>query len=98
MKCEGQTARTPVERDTLAPIFDSRLVFFVKKPRKPIIVEVWNKNVVKDRFMGQAVVEIRPDGKPRQSTMRLHAKGRPEEFTQGQLSLTVLCTDDMNSI
>lgn len=38
--CEGKKVRSSVEKDTLRPEFKCSAVFYRKKPRKPITVEV----------------------------------------------------------
>lgn len=38
--CEGKSVRSTVKKDTLKPEFKFSAVFYRKKPRKPITVEV----------------------------------------------------------
>lgn len=38
--CEGKSVKSAVKKDTLKPEFKTSAVFYRKKPRKPIIVEV----------------------------------------------------------
>jgi hypothetical protein len=44
VSCEGSSVRSTVKADTLKPVFDTRAIFYRKKPTKPITVEV--------RYMG----------------------------------------------
>lgn len=40
ISCEGRSVRSPIKKDTLQPEFAISGVFYRKKPRKPITVEV----------------------------------------------------------
>lgn len=44
VSCEGSSVRSTVKADTVKPVFDTRAIFYRKKPTKPITVEV--------RYMG----------------------------------------------
>lgn len=40
ISCEGSIVQSTVKKDTLNPLFDTRAIFYRKKPRKPITVQV----------------------------------------------------------
>lgn len=43
ISCEGQSVSSTIKKDTLQPEFKTSGIFYRKKPRKPITVEVrWN--------------------------------------------------------
>ena len=96
--CEGKTARTPVQKNTLTPVFNAKLIFYIRRPEEPIKVEVWNHNIIKDRVMGQVLVTVTPDQQAQQKTLRLHERGAADNFTQGELSLTAVGTTNLTSI
>ncbi|XP_035522893.1 calpain-5-like [Morone saxatilis] len=56
ISCEGRSVKSPIKKDTLQPEFAISGIFYRKNPRKPITVQVWNSNAVKDEFMGQVVL------------------------------------------
>ncbi|KAF7666318.1 hypothetical protein LDENG_00110040 [Lucifuga dentata] len=56
ISCEGRSVTSTIWKDTLQPEFETSAIFYRKKFRKPISVEVWNSNAVKDQFMGQVVL------------------------------------------
>lgn len=45
VSCEGRSVRSTVKADTLDPVFETRAIFYRKKPRKPITVEVRYRGV-----------------------------------------------------
>lgn len=47
IQCEGQSVRSTIKKDTLQPEFKTSGVFYRKKPRKPITVEVKGKFVLR---------------------------------------------------
>lgn len=45
--CEGRSVQSTVKKDTLQPEFATSGIFYRKKPRKPITVEVkWHLSVI----------------------------------------------------
>ncbi|XP_013401269.1 calpain-5 isoform X3 [Lingula anatina] len=56
ISCEGEKVTTPVQKDTLNPGWDTAAIFYRKKPlTKPVKVQIWNSNNIRDEFMGQAI-------------------------------------------
>ncbi|XP_068600210.1 calpain-5-like [Brachionichthys hirsutus] len=74
--CEGRSVNSTIKKDTLAPEFATSGVFYRKKPRKPITVEVWNSNAVKDEFMGQVVLSGSASDTPDPQRLQLRKQGR----------------------
>lgn len=40
IKCEGETVRTPVEKGTPNPKWNTTAIFYRAKPEQPIVIEV----------------------------------------------------------
>ncbi|XP_065178959.1 calpain-5-like [Sycon ciliatum] len=98
VKVEGQTCNTPVVKDTLTARFDSSFVFFTKRPdQRPVKVEVWDKNVLKDKHLGEIELTLPKAGEGRQYTEKLRAKGDATKETQGTLSVTLEWFTDTTS-
>lgn len=97
IKCEGETVRSPTRQNNLNPEWDFSVIFYRKNTSKPIVIEVWNKNVVKDTFMGQAVLLAQStSGQPEQMSPGLKGRGRDSgEPKPGTLSIVVTSTEDM---
>ncbi|KAF2974937.1 hypothetical protein EK904_007030, partial [Melospiza melodia maxima] len=74
IKCEGQKVRSPVQKNTVSPEFDVKGLFYRKKPGQPIIVQIWNHNLISDEFLGQVV--LTGDPSDRQSVHTLHLQDR----------------------
>ena len=45
VKCEGETVRSPVLKDTVSPTFNFSVLFYRKFPQKPIKVQVGVKYI-----------------------------------------------------
>ncbi|XP_064015484.1 calpain-6 isoform X3 [Pogoniulus pusillus] len=78
IKCENQTMRSPVQRDTTSAVFNTQVVFYRKNTDSPIIIQVWNSNVLCDQFLGQAVLAASPSDPREQQTLQLRGRGSRE--------------------
>ncbi|XP_038050798.1 calpain-5-like [Patiria miniata] len=98
LKWDNQTTRSPVIKNTLNPEFNFSALIYRKKPQNPIIVEIWNSNVVKDQFMGAAVFMAPVENAPKQYTSPLHGRGRnTDETRSGSVSVVVHTTNDLEA-
>lgn len=64
VKCEGEKRRSEPVKNSLDPTWNFSVVFYRKKPDKPIKVQIWNSNLIVDKFMGQTVVDAKEAGDP----------------------------------
>ncbi|XP_029557099.1 calpain-5 [Salmo trutta] len=95
VSCEGRSVRSTVKADTLDPVFETRAIFYRKKPRKPITVEVWNSNAVKDQFLGQVVLtgSLKDSTKPQRLQLRKRGRAMADEMP-GSITLRIVtCTE-----
>ncbi|XP_034034423.1 calpain-5-like [Thalassophryne amazonica] len=76
ISCEGKSVRSTIKLDTLQPEFATSAIFYRKKRRKPITVQVWNSNTVKDEFMGQVVLSGLVDDTANPQRLKLRKNGR----------------------
>ncbi|XP_067084686.1 calpain-5-like [Osmerus mordax] len=92
--CEGERVRSPVHKDTRSPNFDIKGLFYRKKPKEGIHIEIYNKNVIVDTFLGQVTVFSDPNDRQEQHTLHLRDKGnRQDNDLPGTLSVRlVTCT------
>uniref|UniRef100_A0A8C7PXN0 Calpain 6 n=1 Tax=Oncorhynchus mykiss TaxID=8022 RepID=A0A8C7PXN0_ONCMY len=91
----GRSVRSTVKADTLDPVFETRAIFYRKKPRKPITVEVWNSNAVKDQFLGQVVLtgSLKDSTKPQRLQLRKRGRAMADEMP-GSITLRIVtCTE-----
>ena len=101
VKCEGRTAKSRVDRDTLNPVWNFSVVFHRRDTSKPIKVQVWNHNVVVDSFLGQCFLIAAPDGseEPRLETMTLVGrKTKRTEVVPGEIKVYVETHEDLMRI
>ncbi|XP_071798927.1 calpain-5-like [Asterias amurensis] len=98
LKWDNKTTRSPTIDNTLNPEFNYSALLYRKKPQNPIIVEIWNANVVKDQFMGSAVFMAPVDNQPKQYTSPLHGRGRDaDESRSGSVTVVVHTTNDLEA-
>ncbi|KAJ8412436.1 hypothetical protein AAFF_G00127720 [Aldrovandia affinis] len=97
--CEGSTVRSTVQKDTLEPKFDTRAIFYRKKPRKPITVQVWNSNAVQDQFMGQVVLaaSLKDPTDPQKLQLRKRGPEMADEMP-GTISLRVITSSQLTDM
>ncbi|XP_032094473.1 calpain-5 [Thamnophis elegans] len=61
IKCEGEKIRSPVVKNTVAPEFDVKGLFYRRKPGQPVIIQIWKRNLITDEFLGQVALVGDPD-------------------------------------
>ncbi|XP_056417135.1 calpain-5 isoform X2 [Hyla sarda] len=99
ISCEGTKVQSPVVKDTLTPQFDVKGLFYRKKPGQPIIVQVWNHNVIKDEFMGQVVLTAESDNQPSQHSLPLQDKGnKSNPLLAGSIQLVLFTSNNLSGI
>uniref|UniRef100_A0A663M895 Calpain 6 n=1 Tax=Athene cunicularia TaxID=194338 RepID=A0A663M895_ATHCN len=96
IKCENQSMRSPVQHDTSNAIFDTQVIFYRKNIDSPIIVQVWNSNVLCDQFLGQAVLAASPSDPREEQTLQLRGRGSREAVeVPGHITVKVFSSDDL---
>ncbi|XP_064615134.1 LOW QUALITY PROTEIN: calpain-5-like [Liolophura sinensis] len=57
ISCEGEKVYTNVVKDNVNPEWNSSAIFYRTDPvQKPIKIQVWNHNIIKDEYMGKHVL------------------------------------------
>ncbi|KAL0994057.1 hypothetical protein UPYG_G00117260 [Umbra pygmaea] len=97
VSCEGGSVRSSIKADTLDPVFDTRAIFYRKKPMKPITVEVWNSNAVKDQFMGQVVLKGSIKDSSEAQRLSLRKRGLSDEMP-GFITLRIVTSTELTSM
>ncbi|XP_042219812.1 calpain-5-like isoform X2 [Homarus americanus] len=99
IKCEGESVRTPIDKKTANPNWDTTAIFYRNKPEQPIVVEIWNSNMLMDGFIGRA--EVTAPINPNTTQIDLPLFGRRKEKTvekPGNIIVQVYSDDDLTSI
>ncbi|KAK1785148.1 hypothetical protein P4O66_018569, partial [Electrophorus voltai] len=96
ISCEGMKVQSPVQKDTLTPDFDVKALFYRKKPKANILIQIYNKNMLRDSFMGQATLSADVSD-VQQQTVRLRNKGQGSDLP-GILSVSVLTSNVLTGI
>ncbi|XP_051953604.1 calpain-5-like [Xyrauchen texanus] len=99
ISCEGEKVRSPVHKDTQSPDFDLKAVFYRKNPKKPIRIQIYNKNILKDSFMGQVTMSGELSDLQQLHTVHLRDKGnRQSNDLPGFLSVSLVTSDVLTNI
>ncbi|KAM5180848.1 calpain-5 [Mantella aurantiaca] len=99
ISCEGSKVQSPVVKDSLDPDFDVKGLFYRKKPGQPIIVQVWNHNVVKDEFMGQVVLSAEANNQQSQHSIPLQDKSnKSNPLVSGSIQLVLFTSNNLTGI
>jgi hypothetical protein len=62
-------------------------------------IQVWNKNVAIDSFMGQTTIILSVDGQTMQYTKPLLGRGsKRDQPTHGNITFTVSCSSNLKSV
>ena len=56
IKCEGAKLRSEPVKNSLNPEFNFSVILYRHKPAKGIKIQIWNRNIIMDQFMGQRVI------------------------------------------
>uniref|UniRef100_A0A5S6QYS9 Calpain catalytic domain-containing protein n=1 Tax=Trichuris muris TaxID=70415 RepID=A0A5S6QYS9_TRIMR len=98
VKCEGQSVRSSVCKDTKDPIWDLQCIFVRRKSEKPIKVEVWSANLVKDAFLGCLLLNCPPTNDKTTAEKLLEGKGKESDNLEpghlGKIMYSVSTFDD----
>ncbi|XP_074057101.1 calpain-6 [Macrotis lagotis] len=96
IKCGKESVRSSVQRETFDAIFDAQAIFYRKNLNNPIVVQVWNKNILCDQFLGQVTLMGEPSDSRELRTIQLRGMGAPDAPpVTGSLSLKIVSTDDL---
>ncbi|NXT21100.1 CAN5 protein, partial [Syrrhaptes paradoxus] len=99
IKCEGQKVRSPVLKNTLSPEFDVKGLFYRKKPGQPIIVQIWNHNLISDEFLGQVALTADPSDRQLVHTLHLQDKGnRRSNDLPGTIAVRLLSSNVLTNV
>uniref|UniRef100_A0A8C8CK60 Calpain 6 n=1 Tax=Oncorhynchus tshawytscha TaxID=74940 RepID=A0A8C8CK60_ONCTS len=95
----GSSVRSTVKADTVKPVFDTRAIFYRKKPTKPITVEVWNSNAVKDQFLGQVVLtgSVKDSTNPQRLQLRKSGRAMADEMP-GSITLRIVTSTELTDM
>jgi len=109
LKCEGYKQTSQIVNNSLEPKWDFSVIFYRKKPEKPIKIQIWNSNLMVDQFMGQCVVDAKERSDPDnpfgdeaarvERTLDLHNKGsKKEEKMPGSIKILIETHKDLTAL
>lgn len=98
VKCEGKVVKSLAVPDSQNPTWETSCLFYRKDPTKPVKIQVWNKNLVLDTFIGQSTVAAAPT-KGDAVIERLSLGGRrrkKDEKVPGEVTVKLETYDDLS--
>ncbi|XP_023222794.1 calpain-5-like isoform X3 [Centruroides sculpturatus] len=99
IKCEGAKVRTHTCCKTLNPEWNFSAIFYRKKIQNPIIIEIWNHNILKDTFMGLAIVEAPVSSNDTISySLSLYEQKNCVDTRPGKLEVTAITSDVLKEL
>uniref|UniRef100_A0A2P2IA58 Calpain-5-like n=2 Tax=Hirondellea gigas TaxID=1518452 RepID=A0A2P2IA58_9CRUS len=99
IRCEGEAVKTPVDRGTNSPKWDTTAIFYRSRPEKPIVIEIWNKSMLMDGFLGRAEVLAPINTNSVQVELPLYGRRKEKGIIKtGVLIIQVYSDDDLISI
>lgn len=109
IKCEGYKGKSGIVKSCLDPKWDFSVLFYRKKPEKPIKIQVWNSNLMVDQFMGQCVVDAKERSDPDnpfgdeaarvERTLDLYNKGsKKDDKMAGSIKILIETHKDLTAI
>ncbi|KAK3094770.1 hypothetical protein FSP39_005995 [Pinctada imbricata] len=99
ISCEGEKVRTRTVEDTTNPEWNDTALFFRRKPlKKPIKIQIWNHNILKDQYLGRHVFVSADECKDKIMAVDLVGKGRNMEKMPGKLYVQITQSKNFNSI
>lgn len=97
IRCEGEKVRSQVYKNTCDPVFDIKGLFYRKKASQPIIIEIYNFNVVNDSLLGMVTLPAEPGAF--QQVLNLKGRGgRPNSISLGTVTVAVVTSTEFTSI
>jgi Ca2+-dependent lipid-binding protein len=95
VRSEHDTARSPSIAKTCSPRWNWSVVFYRKNARQPIELELWDENVLKDTFLGKAIIAGVVDNDCQQITVTLRDRnGADVANNLGTLTVQIASYDD----
>uniref|UniRef100_T1HPT9 C2 domain-containing protein n=1 Tax=Rhodnius prolixus TaxID=13249 RepID=T1HPT9_RHOPR len=103
LTCEGTTVKTDVSKEESNPVWNSSFIFYRKKPNKPIIVKVFNKNILfPDELIGECELPAAVTHGPTPLDACLFPRTKTSEDSDnpsiGTIHLCVLTEDNLMAV
>ncbi|KAK0048922.1 calpain-5 [Biomphalaria pfeifferi] len=101
IQCEGKKVTTFTCKSTINPEWDMSALFYRSSPlKKPLVIQIWNNNLLRDEFMGQH--EFKSVDELREQTVVLSLFGNKKNETTvekpGKLTITITQLKDLMAV
>lgn len=94
-RSEKDKERSPTIPKTSSPRWNWSVVFYRKNARQPIELEVWDENILKDTFLGKAIIAGVVDNDCKRITVSLRDRnGADLPDSLGTLTVEIASYDD----
>ncbi|XP_027886711.1 calpain-5-like [Xiphophorus couchianus] len=99
ISCESQSVKSIAQKNSLTPAFQFSAIFFRKKVREPLTVQLWSDDLGSDKFLGQVTLSGRPDDVSHPQQLQLKNKGSKEaDNMPGKIALRILTSNELTAL
>lgn len=99
IKCEGKSVKSKTVNNDLSPKWNLTGLFYPTNPDEaPVKIQVWNSNLIKDKFMGQTSLKVKPCGPTVHNRELFGKKDKEAEKMQGSISVEIEAYVDLTEI
>ncbi|XP_014251808.1 calpain-5-like isoform X2 [Cimex lectularius] len=101
--CEGYKVKTDFATDDIHPEWNDAFIFYRKKPKKPLVLKVFSKNMIfPNALLGECELPAEVTHSPTQLDATIFLKQKTKEGTEtvpsGTLHLTMLTEDNLFAV
>ncbi|XP_061192962.1 calpain-5-like [Saccostrea echinata] len=89
ISCEREKVRTRTVDDTINPEWNESAIFYRRNMRKPIKIQIWNSNVIRDSYLGKHVFTSTADFNDNIQSLELVGRGKNGEKKPGKLVIKI---------
>lgn len=94
--CEGEKILSEKLQKTNCPTWNIKTTFYRKKPEKPIVVQIWNGNLLIDDFMAEARIKQEGTEEGQKEKCDLFGRNKEKEVVKpGSLHIFVKSSHDL---
>ncbi|XP_060064999.1 calpain-5-like [Ylistrum balloti] len=95
IRCEGEKVTSQTCPNSSQPKWEVKATFYRKKPDEPVVVEVWNDNVLIDDCLGEAHVSEEGSEQGDITTVDIMGRKKEKDIKKGKLHIFLRSSHDL---
>ncbi|XP_043933111.1 calpain-5-like [Protopterus annectens] len=96
IRCEGTKIKSRVQKSNSKPDYNLKALFYRKKPKRPIKIQVWSCAFPRDIFLGEVSIAANVNEIGKSEVCRL--EGNPRDYALGSVLVETSSSDDLTAI